>query len=235
MTDIQYPSTITVEEVDHMGSDLSIARAAWVSTGSDDREPTPSRVKGVLRYLMEHRHGSPFEHATLTVRVHAPIMVFREWHRHRVQSYNEQSGRYTQFEPVFYLPGDNRPLVNVGTSARPQLEHSGDDDLSSQVSTILVESYTAAWESYQQLLGLGVANEVARLVLPVGTFSSMYATANVRAWLHFISLRTSEENATYRGHPQYEIVMAAQQVEAILREQFPITLAHFDALGRVAP
>jgi thymidylate synthase (FAD) len=99
----------------------------------------------------------------------------------------------------------------------------------------LEEGYNHVWQIYEDNLAQGVSNEMARLVLPVATYTSMYATANLRAWLHFISLRTSEENAHWRGHPQWEIVQAAQQVEEQLKEIFPLTLAAFDKHGRVAP
>lgn len=235
MSDLTNPlSEVTVEFIDAMGSDTSIARAAWISTGPDEREKDEARVEGLLRYLISHKHGTPFEHTSLTVRVHAPIMVFREWHRHRIQSYNEQSGRYTTFEPDFYVPGLDRPLINVGTSARPQMGPAS-QDLHEKTSATLIEAYDHAWHYYQTLLESGIANEVARLVVPVGIYSSMYATANVRAWLHFLGLRTSEENASFKGHPQWEIVQAAKQVEAILTEKFPLTMRLFDEAGRIAP
>lgn len=231
---VVFTPEIGVELIDVMGSDTTIARAAWISTGPDEREKDEGRVGGLLRYLMSHRHGTPFEHTSVTFRVHAPIMVFREWHRHRVQAYNEQSGRYTQFDPVFYLPSEERPLVNVGTSARPQMGH-GDPDLLAGVQDDLMDAYEASWSSYQKLLARGVANEVARLVIPVGMYSSMYATANLRGWLHFLGLRTSEDHATFQGHPQWEIVQAANQVEEHLTKHFPLTMRLFNEAGRVAP
>lgn len=227
-------SELTVEYIAHSGSDVSVARAAWISTGPDEREKDPGRITGLLRTLMKHRHGTPFEHTSLTVRVHAPIMVFREWHRHRVQSYNEQSGRYTQFEPVFYVPSEDRPLINVGTSMDPH-HVAAPEELHSWFVADLIEGYEEAWTRYQAALDRGISNEMARLHLPVAIYSSMYATANLRAWMHFLGLRTSEPNAVNQGHPQWEIVQCAKQVEAILAEHFPLTMRLFDELGRVAP
>lgn len=231
---IQTTTDVTVELIDSMGSDVSLARAAWISTGPDEREKEDGRIEGLLRYLMKHRHGTPFEHATVTFRVSAPIMVFREWHRHRVQSYNEQSGRYSVFTPEFYIPGPDRPLINIGTSARPVMGPADPESHRAFVDD-LIEGYEAQWKRYEHALNSGISNEMARLHLPVAIVSNMYATANLRAWLHFLGLRTSEPNATFQGHPQWEIVQAAKQVEQHLRTLFPITLAVFDEQGRVAP
>lgn len=236
MPDIILRSDIKIDLVDHMGGDVDIARAAWISTGKDLREDEEGRLEGFLNYLMKHRHGTPFEHVVIKVRAEAPIMVYREWHRHRIQSYNEQSGRYSQFLPQFYLPAKDRPLVNTGTSARPKFEGDGGDyGIWDDAAKHLQRAYETAWSEYEWLLDRGVANEVARLVLPVATYSSMYATANLRAWLHFISLRTSEPSAHWQGHPQYEIVQAAKQVEEFLKLHFPLTIAAFVKNGRVAP
>lgn len=112
---MQFVSEIKVELIDRMGSDLSIAKAAWVSTKGQaaedaiDEVVNKDKIAGVIGYLIKHRHGTPFEHSAITFRVHAPIFVWREWHRHRVGfSYNEESGRYKQLDPVFYVPGDRR-------------------------------------------------------------------------------------------------------------------------------
>lgn len=235
MTDIILRSDIKVEHVDHMGSDESIARAAWISTENEPKLHDEGRIPGLINYLMAHRHGSPFEHATVTFRVEAPIMVFREWHRHRIQSFNEQSGRYTQFLPNFYVPPRERQIANSGTSARPKFEGENDKDMYDEFYESLKEAYSHVWQVYEDNLAQGVSNEMARLVLPVATYSSMYATGNLRAWLHFISLRTSEPNAHWQGHPQWEIVQAAKAIEEKLTELFPAIMAAFDKNERVAP
>ena len=134
MTEIKLTSEITVENIQHIGSDEMIARAAWVSTGKDQMTPSgepidPDKVALTLNYLMKHRHGTPFEHGSLTVRVNAPIKVWREWHRHRVGwSYNETSGRYKQLEPVFYKPPRGRPMIRPDKfkSANPSFEIASD-------------------------------------------------------------------------------------------------------------
>lgn len=236
MTDITLRSDIKVELYQAVGGDLAVADAAWISTANGDpRAKEPGRVPGLINYLIEHRHGTPFEHNSVTFRVEAPIMVFREWHRHRIQSYNEQSGRYTPFLPQFYAPPIERQIVNSGSSARPKFEGANDEGHYEWFYHLLKESYQASWDSYQEARDNDVSNEMARLVLPVATYSSMWATANLRAWLHFISLRTSEPEAHWQGHPQYEIVQAAKAIEEQLNKLFPITMEAFRKHGRVAP
>jgi thymidylate synthase (FAD) len=111
----QFTSDLKVEYIDHLGSDIGIAQAAWVSTmGERAEEGDPKRVKGLINMLMRDRHGSPFEQGLMRFRVTAPIVVFREHHRHRIASYNEVSGRYVEMKPLFYVPPKNRPLIQVG-------------------------------------------------------------------------------------------------------------------------
>jgi thymidylate synthase (FAD) len=234
MTDIKYYDDVEVELVDHMGSDVSIARAAQVSLKGEN-DPDPAKIKGLINYLMREHHGSPFEHNDITFYVKAPIFVFREWHRHRAGfSYNEMSGRYTELLPEFYLPAPSRPLVNVGTSARPEMGPAV-AEVVSDVQGILQTNYEANWNDYQELLKLGIAKEVARLALPVAVMSQMYVSANLRAWLSFISLRTHDKDAVHVSRPQHEIELAARKVEAALTELFPIAMAAFNENGRVAP
>jgi len=205
-----------VDYVQHTGSDEMVARAARVSTGSDLIEN--DKIKGLIRYLVRERHTSTLEHCTVTVRVEAPIFVAREWMRHRVQSFNEASARFSAMEPVFYIPDGNRPLVNAGSGAHPLIEFSTDDDLPLYAEGQHLLSYKLAWRTYSNMREQGVANEVARNVLPVGTYTQFYATANLNNWFKFLHLRDGNE-----GSPQYEIVEAANKVAGILEELYPVT------------
>lgn len=228
-------SDIKVEYLDHMGTDLDIAYAAWVSSvAGDERAKDPGRVPGVLKFLMRDKHGSPFEMVEVKIRVEAPIFVFREWHRHRTQSYNEQSGRYTEFLPHFYSPPAERPMVNVGSSAAPKLVPGLRMQMKRSKEREL-KSYGMAWDMYQEDLADGISKEMARRHLPVSIYSTMYAKTSLRNWMRFLSLRTSEENALFQGHPQWEIVQAAKKVEDILRGLYPISMSLYDEYQRVAP
>lgn len=239
MTEIDFKNAPEVTLVDHHGDDAAVVAAARVSVvgeqAAESEGADPEEHRGLIRYLMAHRHGTPFEHNSVTFRVAAPIFVFREWHRHRVPwSYNEESGRYKQLDPVFHIPARDRPLVNAGTSARPKMV-PGDESQHSRLVTRMKAQYRAAYAVYEESLADGVAKEVAREVLPVGIFSTMYATANLRGILHFLGLRVHDPLATFPSFPQYEIQQAALQVEEIVARLFPISYACFIDAGRVAP
>lgn len=232
---VKFTSEISVELVQHIGSDAGIAAAARVSTGLDLSEYSEQQNNGLINYLMKHRHGSPFEHNSMTFRVKAPIFVFREWHRHRVGwSYNEVSGRYTKLEPLFYVYPRERPLAQAGSSAHPSLVH-GDKSLAYTVAENTAAGYENAWYLYEDMLEAGAANEVARAVLPVGIYSEMYATCNARSLMSFLSLRVDDPDATFESKPQYEIQQAALKMEAAFSVLFPATLTAFNANGRVSP
>lgn len=239
MTEIEFRSEPSVDLVSSMGTDAAVVAAARVSVvGADAKQfedADAAEHQGLINYLMEHRHGTPFEHATLTFRIEAPIFVFREFHRHRVGwSYNEASGRYSQLEPVFHIPGPERPLVNVGTSARPKMA-PGDEQQYYRQRLRMELAYEYAYNHYLEALDDGVAKEVAREVLPVGIFSTMYATCNMRSLMHFLSLRTEVADATFPSHPQYEIQQVADRMEEIFAATWPLTWTAWNNKGRVAP
>lgn len=228
-----FTSEITVDLVDSMGSDLSIVRAARVSTvGADAQESTENA--GLINYLLRDRHGSPFEHATLTFRVTAPIFVWREHHRHRIASYNEESGRYKQLDPVFYVPNSERNLVQQGKPGAYEFV-PGTLGQQSLVEDLLIEANVLAYKNYEVLLDQGIAREVARMCLPVNIFSTCYVTMNIRALMNFLSLRTKDANSTFPSFPQREIEMVAEQYEEHFARIFPTTHSAFTRNGRVAP
>ena len=397
----RFRDDVTVELVKHSASDTDVLWAARVSTAGEDslEELTkdPERSKGLINYLMRDRHGSPFEHNSMTFFINAPIFVFREFMRHRVgwclagdtmitlesegdslrqrsiqelhehwhqdvqdrmppsvgsvrrshvrcydedtmlaqrarivdvmesgakaliristkggrtlrcsvdhailtpdgwrkagelavgdtvltadtlprpiaaavpdpivavdddgeemtydlsvegpwhnfladgivvhNSYNEESGRYRELQPVFYVPGQDRKLVQQGRPGKYEFVQ-GSDEQRRQVVKSMEESYTQSYAAYQEMLAAGVAREVARATLPVGLFSSMYATCNARSLMHFLGLRTQHEMARVPSFPQREIEMVGERMEAVWAELMPLTHAAFNANGRVAP
>lgn len=233
-----YTSEITVEYVQHIGTDETIAHAARISArGIGLPTVTKEKVEGLLNYLMSSRHGSPFEHGCLTVRVHAPIKVFREWHRHRVGwSYNEESGRYKDLDPVFYLPPPARPMIRPPgfKSAHPNFEVA-DEEQYLQILSYLTDGYAHAYAHYLRLLAMGVDRGLARDVLGVGLYSSMYATANPRSLMHFLELRTCVPTAKRPSMPLYEIEVAATKLEGIFAGLWPVTYKAWVENGRMAP
>jgi thymidylate synthase (FAD) len=183
---------------------------------------------------MRDRHGSPFEHNSMTFYVQAPIFVFREFMRHRMNSYNEESGRYRELNPVFYVPGPDRNLLQVGKPGAYDFL-PGTPEQSALVTDEVRRTSTEAFESYQRMLDAGVAREVARIILPLNIFSSMYVTMNARSLMAFLSLRTKREGSHFPSFPQREIEMCAEKMENHFAELMPLTYAAFGENGRVAP
>jgi thymidylate synthase (FAD) len=178
--------------------------------------------------------NSPFEHNSMTFYVQAPIFVFREFMRHRIASYNEESGRYRQLDPVFYVPGPDRHLVQQGKPGAYEFVEGTRE----QYDTVVEQTRTActdAYRAYLRMLDAGVAREVARGVLPVATYSSMYVTLNARSLMNFLSLRTKREGSHFPSYPQREIEMVAELMEAEWARLMPVTHAAFEAAGRVSP
>lgn len=236
MTEIQFRSDVDVELVKHVGDDAGIAEAAWVSNyGGDIPTDRAERIPGLINFLMRDRHGTPFEHNSLTYRISAPLFVFYEFHRHRVGwSYNEESGRYRELDPVFYVPASDRALRQIGSPGKYRFE-PGDEHQQRWVSLEHVMCAQYAWDGYQEMLSRGVAREVARNVLPVSIYKTMYATCNVRSLLSFLSLRRTHDMSTVPTHPLREIEMVAEKLEEEARAYFPIAFETFDKNGRIAP
>lgn len=229
--EIIFRTDVTVELVDAMASDKAVTKAARVSSGAED---LPDRDAGLINYLMRDRHGSPFEHNSFTFRIEAPIFVFREFMRHRIASYNEESGRYKQLDPVFYIPGPSRNLIQVGKVGAYEFIPGTIDD-TKLVQQILMEKSDSAYSAYLTMIDNGIAREVARMVLPVNIFSSMYVTMNARSLMNFLSLRTKDEASTYPSFPQREIEMVAEKMESFFSGWMPVTHKCFVENGRVAP
>jgi thymidylate synthase (FAD) len=235
---IEFRSDITVELVRANASDADVVFAARVSTvgeqSLEDVDADPQRSVGLINYLMRDRHGSPFEHNSMTFFVKAPIFVWREHMRHRIASYNEESGRYRELLPVFYVPSHERPLVQSGKPGAYEF-HPGTPAQSELVERTIQESCTAAYSGYLEMLEAGVAREVARMVLPVTIYSSAYVTMNARALMNFRSLRRKVEGSHFVSYPQREIEMVAEVYEDHFAELMPLTHSAFNEHGRVAP
>ncbi len=229
---IEFCSDITVELVDSMASDRSVVQAAQVSLKGKN-SPAENHPH-LIKYLMSSRHGSPFEHNAFTFYSSAPIFVFREWHRHRHASINERSARYSELLPKFYIPGPERRMVNVGSSARPEMVMGSPKQYEKAIAgkKKIAED---AWAEYKRELQNGVSKEVARDVLPTSVYSEMYWTVNAHSLMNFLSLRIESDDSLVRSRPQWEIQMAATLVEVAFANKMPLTHEFFVAGGRVAP
>jgi thymidylate synthase (FAD) len=243
--EIEFRSEMTVELVRSSASDADVLFAARVSTQGEqsletsrldgtETDADDARSRGLINYLMRDRHGSPFEHNSMTFYVQAPIFVFREFMRHRIASYNEESGRYREMNPVFYVPASDRNLVQTGKPGAYEFL-PGTAEQAALVDQQTMDVSRHAFEAYQRMLQAGVAREVARIVLPLNLYSSMYVTMNARSLMNFLSLRTRRDDSHFPSFPQREIEMCAEKMETLWAGLMPLTHAAFDANGRVAP
>jgi thymidylate synthase (FAD) len=237
-SEIIFRSDMTVELVKASASDADVIWAARVSTAGEQSleeiGEDPARSAGLINYLARERHGSPFEHTSMTFFISAPIFVFREFMRHRIASYNEESGRYRELSPVFYVPDADRKLIQIGKAGAYTFVDGTKEQLEI-TEAAMKEAYTLAYKQYQVMLDAGIAREVARAVLPVGLYSSMYVTMNARALMNFLSLRTAREGSHFPSYPQREIEMVAEKMEVEFARLMPLTHAAFEKSGRVTP
>ena len=237
---LEFSTRIEVKLLMQAGSDAMILTAARASSQPDEiariLSDNPHEEK-VIRSLLRHKHGTPFEHGLMTHYVEAPIFVWREHHRHRIGwSYSEESGRYRELRPKFWIPHPDRPVIKPARfrAMRPTFDPATDDQRQS-IGTAQLAAYTEAWEQYTALLDQGVASEVARSVLPVAIFSRGITTCNPRSMMAFLELRTHEPEAAFPSYPQAEIEQLARQYETTLEKYWPITYKYFNEFGRVAP
>lgn len=206
---------------DHMGDDLSIVRAARVSydaawrAGEDEKSDNR-----LIKYLWKHHHTSPFEAVTFTFEVKAPIFVFRQWHRHRTQSYNELSARYRELCDEFYVP----EILMIGNQAT---DNKQGRELVKEVNALRekeVKDYIyqckQAFYTYQRLLKSNWPRELARGVLPVSTYSHMFSTVNLLNLFRFLTLRLD-------SHAQYEIRQYAEAMLSLIRPIVPVACEAF--------
>lgn len=207
--------------------DLSVVNSARVSFGK--RKETMERAdEGLIRFLMNNRHGTPFEHNYFRFHVKTPIFVAREWFRHRIGwSYNEYSGRYSEMTLGAYLPETEDMRTQVGKPGSYTFEKL-DDMSSGYAQSIMRQTYEICEKSYNSLLESGVAKELARSVLPVSTWTEFYASTNARALMNFISLRADDA-------AQYEIRQYALALLGFLENKMPVTCDSFLKNDRVAP
>lgn len=242
MTDVgatNYLDHPEVHTVRVTARDEYVVQAMLVSTLGDEaldaEYASIESLEGRIGFLMRNRHGSPFEHNQFTFFVKAPIVVFREFHRHRIGwSYNEESGRYKELEPTFYLPSADRKFVQVGKAGTYTME-PGTAEQYGQMVAVMSDAYDRAYAAYQRLLELGIAKELARFVLPVGIHSSMWATCNARSLMSFLELRTNEPTAARPSKPLPEIEFVARELELAFAFHMPITYRAWVANGRMAP
>lgn len=206
-----------VRLVDFMGDDLSIVRSARVSydaawragqdEGSDHR---------LINYLWKNGHTTPFESVTMTFEVKAPIFVVRQWHRHRTQSYNELSARYRELPEEVYIP--DPATIGIQSKDNKQMRDMVENEHAKKFAYLIRGNAAASFATYRALLAEGCPREIARSVLPVGTYTHMFTTMNLLNCFSFLTERTHE-------HAQWEIQQYANAMLEFVDEIAPNAVA----------
>ncbi len=208
-----------LEVIDSMGDDLSIVRNARVSYNAEWRagedEGSDTRL---INYLYRNGHNTPFEAVTVTFEVKAPIFIFRQWHRHRTQSYNELSARYKELPEEFYVPELNQ--ITMQSKDNKQMRTDEINPNAEYIRFTINRINEQSFQVYRSLLATGCPREIARSVLPLGTYSHMFATANLHNWFNFLRERL-------HPHAQYEIRVYAEVILEELKRIAPVATEAF--------
>ena len=208
-----------VRLVDSMGSDLSVVRSARVSYDAEWRTGDNSdKDAKLINYLIKNRHTSPLESCVFTFEVKAPIFVLRQWHRHRTWSFNEISARYAELPEEFYIPAEK--VITTQSSSNKQMRTESTHPHATYHRLLIEKANKASFTIYKEMLESGVPRELARSVLPVGTYSHMFATVDLHNLMHFLNLRL-------HPHAQYEIRVYAEAMLQLIEPIVPICTAAF--------
>ena len=200
--------------VDSMGTDASVIRNARVSYNGK----VVNEDYKLLNYLMRNGHNTPFEACEVQFEIKAPILVIRQWHRHRTQSYNEVSARYTELPEEYYVPELDQ--ITLQSESNKQMRTSEQHPNATQIQNAINSQNAAAFRCYKEMLKDGAPRELARSVLPVGTYSHFFAKANLHNWFGFLSERL-------HPHAQYEIKVFAEAILLELEKLYPVCVQAF--------
>jgi len=208
-----------VRLVDSMGDDASIVQAARVSYGAGTK--TVHEDRGLIRYLLRHRHTTPFEMVEFKFHIKLPIFVARQWIRHRTANVNEYSGRYSEMPDEFYLPESSEIRFQSATNKQGRAE----DTVSEQDANFILSEMKAlqdkSYQTYQTFLEKGLAREIARIALPVSNYTEWYWKIDLHNLFHFLRLRLD-------SHAQYEIRVYAEAMAEIVKQIVPVAYEAFE-------
>ncbi len=208
-----------VRLVDVMGDDSSIVQAARVSYGKGTKSILEDR--GLIRYLLRHKHTTPFEMVEFKFHIKLPIFVARQWIRHRTANVNEYSGRYSEMKDEFYLPdmAQIRPQSTMNMQGRSEEEFPEAEAI--EIRNILDKTQNHLFEEYQDLLGKGFARELARINLPLSNYTEWYWKIDLHNLFHFLRLRID-------SHAQYEIRVYGEAMAEIVKQIIPVAWEAFE-------
>lgn len=206
------------ENLPDWSGDLEIVRNARVSYDADWRTGEESKDAKLVNYMTKNRHTSPFEAMVFTFEVKAPIFVLRQWHRHRTWSYNEVSARYAELPEEFYVPAVEQ--ITTQSASNKQMRTNERHPYAESHQDAIYRACDAAFKIYRTMLAGGVPRELARGVLPLNTYSRMFATVDLHNLFHFLTLRLHE-------HAQYEIRVYAEALLQLIEPICPVAVAAF--------
>jgi thymidylate synthase (FAD) len=216
--------------VDFMGSDLSVVRSARVSYDAEWRAgEDEGKDAKLIGYLMKNKHTSPFESVAFTFDVKLPIFVTRQWHRHRTWKYNEISGRYAELPEEFYIPEvgkygtqstSNKQMRDTAAAAFGVSAEEAEKEMKWQAEQQEVMEY--CFKVYHKHIAEGMPRELARIVLPLATYTHMFASVDLHNLFHYLRLRM-------HSHSQYEIRVYALAILELIRPIVPECVKAFEA------
>lgn len=213
-----------IRVVDYMGNDNSVVDAARVSYGRGNKSVKDDT--SLIRYLMKHKHTTPFEMCEIKLHVRLPIFVARQWMRHRTASINEYSARYSILDNQYYIPNEENVLPQSTTNKQGRDGVLSQDE-KKQAIDLIKESSEKAFENYSAMLNLeenpdknGISREIARIALPVNVYTQFYWKIDLHNFMHFIKLRIDK-------HAQFEIRQYAEILLDILKTWLPICYGAF--------
>lgn len=208
-----------VRLIDVMGDDSSIVQAARVSYGKGTK--TAREDRGLIRYLMRNRHTSPFEMVEYKFHVKLPIFVARQWIRHRTANVNEYSGRYSEMPDDFYLPEIDQIRAQSGMNKQGREDKPMDKTIAESIAQEMSEKQSTLHQDYKNYLSLDLARELARINLPLSTYTEWYWKIDLHNLFHFLKLRLDK-------HAQYEIRVYAEIIADIVKETAPLAWEAFN-------
>ncbi|MCL5992210.1 MAG: FAD-dependent thymidylate synthase [Bacteroidetes bacterium] len=208
-----------VRLVDYMGTDDSIVQAARVSYGNGTKSVRADRE--LIRYLMRHRHTSPFEMVEFKFHVKLPIFVARQWIRHRTANVNEYSGRYSEMKDEFYIPDIDQIRTQNSVNRQGRSDSILPDNQAQEINEMLSNTQKQLFEEYKSMLDMDIARELARINLPLSTYTEWYWKIDLHNLLHFLKLRLD-------FHAQYEIRIYADKMAELIKPIVPMTYEAFE-------
>jgi len=205
--------------IDYMGSDARIVQTARVSYGAGTK--TLREDAGLIDYLLRHEHTSPFEHVVFEFHCKMPIFVARQWIRHRTARLNEISGRYSVMKNEFYLPPRDKISFQSQDNKQGRNPEDVPPELQEKVLELLRQDQENIYSNYETMIDDNVARELARINLPLSTYTEWYWQMDLKNMFHFLKLRMD-------AHAQWEIQEYGRAIATVVKAACPLAYASFE-------